>query len=203
MRTILCLAFLFCSLTPVSADEQTANWQLLKSESIQLRQSEPTFALLKLHQAWDILSKKNSDLAVKELQDDVAKTYGVLYPSAERNCGKLSAEQFRAFMNTDQFPDQWQSWTITKKENSLLLNTSINPLGRSSGHKDRLLYVKPASESDQKKFATMMPIVIPSSDAKYKDLLAMAEPIKNGEKKAVNFDLNPFVPKEFQNLTMP
>ncbi len=203
MRTIFCITLLLCSVSSVSAEEQIEKWQVLKAESIQLRQSEPTYALLKLHQAWNLLSKKSPKLAVKELQSDVAKTYGVQYPAAERNCAKLTAEQFQTFMNTDQFPDQWQDWTITKKENSLLLSTPLSNLGRTFGSKDGLHYVIPASEETRKRLEGLFPIVISSSDAKFQDLLAMAKPIKDGEKKQVTFDLNPFIPKEFQNLTKP
>jgi len=88
MRIPTCLALLF--LLPGSAHASSEDWQQLKQQSVQLRNSDPMYALFKLQQAWELLDKQSPKSASKELQQDLALTYGKLSPQAEDRFLKLT-----------------------------------------------------------------------------------------------------------------
>jgi len=55
----------------------------------------------------------------------------------------------------------------------------------------------------QKSLHEKMPIVFQPGTTKYSDLLSLCQPLKTSERKTINFDLNPFLPKEFKTAEDP
>ncbi len=49
----------------------------------------------------------------------------------------------------------------------------------------------------------LLPIVISVNDKKYSDVFALSKPLTIGQTKAVKFDLNPFLPAQFQSIKYP
>jgi hypothetical protein len=218
MRIPLCLLLLF--LLAGAADAKTENWQQLKQQSEQLRNSDPIYALFKLQQAWDLLAKKSPESASKELRHDLALTYGKLNPQAELNCSKLTEGQLQAHMKNSRNLDQWQTWKISKKNGALYLSAPESILDERSGCLSGMISAEEEAKKDPQKRkeldeyyarenakvkekVALLPVVISTTNEKYQDLLALSGPLKDGENKAVTFDINAFVPKQFTRINWP
>lgn len=216
MRIPTCLLLLF--LLSGSAHASSEDWQQLKQQSEQLRNSDPMYALFKLQQAWELLDKQSPKSASKELQQDLALTYGKLSPQAEDRFLKLTEKQFRAHMKLKKNLDQWQSWSISKKNNALYLTAPETAFGfvcftgKMIGEEIAAKDPEKKKELDEhyqrlnaelKEKIALLPVVISAENAKYQDLIALAGPLKDGESKSVTFDLSPFVPTQFSRINWP
>jgi len=218
MRIAICLLSFFFLVS--AAYGQTESWQQLKKQSEELRDSDPVYALFKLQKAWDLLANSSPELASKELRKDVEITYGRLEPKAEENCHKLTEERFQAHMNNSRNLDQWQSWKISKKNNAFYLTAPESALDERSGCASGLISAEESAAKDPQKRkeldayyaresarlkekVALLPVVISSSNSKYQDLLALSGDLEDGKDKAVTFDINAFVPKQFRRINWP
>lgn len=207
MRIPICLLLLF--LLSGSAHANNEDWQQLKQQSEQLRNSDPMYALFKLQKAWKLLAKKSPKSASKELQQDLALTYGKLSPQAEGRCLELTEKQLQAHMNLKKNLYQWQNWRISRKKDALYLSAPDPIRNEGSGCVSGMISAEEAVKKDPQKQrerdekAALLPVVISTSNEKYQDLIALAGPLKDGESKSIGFDLSPFVPTQFSRINWP
>ncbi len=220
MRYILFL--FFCLIFSTSAFAETANWQKLRSEAQQFRKSDPVYSLFKLRQAWRILAAESTEKAFKELREDIALSYGELNPVAEKVCLAFNQDQFQMHWDNSVNVDQWQTWKIYKKKDALYLTVTAPEiaLDERAGCLSGMISAEEAAAKDPQKrkdldayYAhenaklkeklALLPVVIPSQNEKYQDLLALASPLKDGENKPVSFDLNPFLPRQLSRIDLP
>lgn len=213
MRIPLCLLLLF--LLASSAHAKTEEWQQLKTQSEQLRNSDPIYALFKLQRAWELLARKSPATASKELRNDLAITYGKLNPSSEASCLKLTDKQLQTHMKKSRNLIAFQAWQISKKSDALYLTspeTSSCLSGRAIAEEAAGKDPQKKKEVDEfyerqnaefKERAALLPVVISAQNKKYQDLIALSGSLKDGQTKAVTFDINAFVPEQFRRINWP
>jgi hypothetical protein len=220
MRVLSCFVALFvvCTTSSLAADEQ--NWQQLRKDAEDLRKEEPLYALFKLEQAWKILSEKSPNNAAKELKQDIANVYGEIVPKLKTYCEQYNEQELAAHMHAATAPERWRHWTISKKTDGLYLSLPEAAIENpSSGCGNALAEIasEPAGSERRKNFEAgqkdfeqkkaeklaLLPIVVHPTDKKYNDLMSVAKPIRIGESKKIDFDLNAFVPKQFISVEFP
>ncbi len=192
-------------------------WQSLKAKSQNLRQSDPVFSLFKLQKSWEILAEKSPELASRELNSEIANTYSAIYPETGKMILNATPKALDNLMAALRDATRWKDWKVSRKHNNLYLNVPEESLRPDEGYcgnalveiatdPERLKQFNAGAALRQAEFKekqSLLPIVISPSDAKYNDLLKAISGLKNGQTKAVRFNLNPFVPKQFQKVSYP
>lgn len=116
--------------------------------------------------------------------------------------------------------EECSTWKIRRKSDALLLFAPDSALDRRAYCLNSILASEDAAKRDPRKRKELdannarmtaefrarkllMPVVISEKNEKYSELLALSKPLEVGKLKAVNFDLNPFLPKDFQKIKFP
>lgn len=218
MRVLFCLLILLAQATEVLA--QPEEWKKLRLQSQAVRYDDPVFALFKLQKAWDILARQSPKFATEVLRKDLQLTYSELNPAAGERFAKQSAEEITELMQDKINIAEWETWKVSRRADALLLSAPASHFDHRGACLRAALSAEEAAKKDPQKRkeldamrarelaelkakVALLPIVISVNDKKYSDVFALSKPLAMGQTKAVKFDLNPFLPAQFQSLKYP
>lgn len=207
MGLLLCL--LSVSGNYVLASEQS--WQtLLNDGTAALQANDTRYAIYKLHSAWLLVSDQNLDSeAHRKIAEAIAATYSkagsrqriteqsmreldrlIHLRAANKIVGEfdcqLNADGTLAFYAHEQLYAPVAGFCATGSQQQ----SEIERQRIEQSAKEQLQH--------QKDLMAKMPLVFAPGSKKYADLLSLCQPITTGQRKEINFDLNPFLPKEFE-----
>lgn len=206
LSLLLCLPFVTANGFAIAAE---ATWQqLLKDGRAALEANDSRYAIYKLQNAWLAVPDRNLDSdAHQKVADAIADTYS----KAGHHTGKQSTQELdrlirQRFANRviGQFDCELRAdGTLAFFAHKDLYSPTAGycatgSLQQSKSERDGIKQAAAAQAQHQKELMAKMPITFPPSSNKYAELLSLCQPLSIGQKVEIRFDLNPFLPQEFE-----
>ncbi len=224
---ILCLLIL----SPSSANtESNLRWQVLLDQANQaILDKDYSYAIYKLRKAWLAVPDENlnSD-PYKKIRSSLSDAIAISPLASEEKVlrgSKYSMDQLdHRIRNRESNGKDDHSFSVELRSNGDLAFTRIGLDKPYSGEGVCMTYLNGLSKEEMAKWKAgtaerernnkdwyerhraalkaKMPILITPELPKYKELLALCQPIEPGESKEItNFDFNPFAPVDVQTLS--
>lgn len=185
-----------------------SNWQqLLRDGRAALEANDTRYAIYKLHSAWLALSdEKLGSEAHQKVADAIADTYRKAGNNRKESLYELDRLVRQRFANRviGQFDCDLQSdGTLAFYAHEDLYSPTAGfcatgSLQQSNSERESIKRSATEQAQHQKELMAKMPITFAPGSKKYEELLSLCQPMSPGQRKEINFDLNPFLPKEFE-----
>lgn len=202
---------------------EVKNWQQLLHESrLALKHDDSSYALYKLRQAWLAVPDQNlqsdafqkirksyADACEKAGFSQKAKLIrGGYFHSGYRKCSMKELDsEIRKYVDNmpkGEFSVKYsKDRTLNFYANDYLYAPTAGYCATGSKQNDaaqpKALTLLAKEQLKKKKLLmSKMPIIFRPDSKRYNELLSLCEPIKPGEQRKIDFDLNPFISKPFK-----
>jgi len=183
---------------------ELSKWQkYLEEGRSAIKANDPSYAVYKLRLAWNSVPNKNTQ-AYQELRtvliQALAQNGENLDDSIEDLDHRVKQREKNAVVGGFAV-ELAKDGSLNLFADDALYSPTAGYCGTGSlesTETEKLAEAAKAQADKQKLLLAKMPLQIKPGTDKYRELMALCKPLKQGERKEIHFDLNPFLPREFQ-----
>lgn len=207
--SILLFSLLFIGTVSIATAAEATWQQLLQDGKSALKANDTRYAMYKLQSAWLAVSDGNlhSD-AHQKIADAIADTYRKVGSKSLANQSVQELDRLIRLRFANKVIGQFDcnlraDGTLAFfAHNDLYSPTAgycaTGSLQRSESEREAMKRSAEDQAQHQQELMAKMPITFVPGSKKYAELLSLCQPIVAGQRKEIDFDLNPFLPKEFE-----